>query len=239
MASRAKKKAADTKRLDNAKTNVVETTNLTPNKWTNIYFATTVLLLLFTFFIMLLSPVISGTLKINTTGSSEEAEAHDFHASLLDIGIAPLRGCTAGFRFLLEKMGATFDSNEDYEKIVALAAPYVGQDKIDQANKMGVVTLVFTIIIDVAFLAMLTLYILGNSKFKNKKLSLIGSGLFFIATLAYLIFAMAANVNTIFSSSSITGGWGIWVLLFVAIGFVTIEIVNLFKQKEVKKNENV
>ncbi len=237
MASRAKKKTTDINRQAKVAAKVEKVENKGQTKWSSIYFATTILLFLFIFFIMLLSPVLSGYIKMDIAEYDEAIEVSNFSPSLLDILIAPMRGCTSGLKYIMEESGML--SSKSYSVVEPIVVKYIGQSKVDDLNTLAIVAFVFTIVIDVFFIAMFVMYLLDNLKFKNKVLSLVGSSAFSLVSLAYLVFTLSANIKTIFSSSSVTGGWGIWVILFASLGMLAINIANYIKFRSVTKNENV
>ena len=240
MASRAKKKANDLNKVlaSVATANVVE--NKVENSKLSISCTTmNVVITLLIFFMLLLAPLLSATLKISITGTASDAQEYSFTASSLDAILAPMRGCTQGFRFVLEKMDIQVKNDEVYQGLIDLIAPLYGQDKIDQVNTLGIATLVMSINLSVFFVAMVVLIIIDYNRKKERLYSTVGTGFFMLATLEYLIFSLAINLKTIFNQSSITGGWGIWVLFFISCGLFAINIATYLKNRKVTQNENL
>ena len=240
MASRAKKKANDLNKVlaPVATANVVE--NKVENSKLSISCTTmNVVITLLIFFMLLLAPLLSATLKISITGTASDAQEYSFTASSLDAILAPMRGCTQGFRFVLEKMDIHVKNDEVYLGLIDLLAPLYGQDKIDQVNTLGIATLVMSINLSVFFVAMVVLIIIDYNRKKERLYSTVGTGFFMLATLEYLIFSLAINLKTIFNQSSITGGWGIWVLFFISCGLFAINIATYLKNMKVTQYENL
>ena len=77
------------------------------------------------------------------------------------------------------------------------------KDAVEKMDSLGVSLLILTYILFAIFIDQVVLNILDIKLKKNALFSLIGNGIFFAIYLAYLIFALAINVNTIFTSSSI------------------------------------
>ena len=202
MASRAKKKANDLNKVlaSVATANVVE--NKVENSKLSISCTTmNVVITLLIFFMLLLAPLLSATLKISITGTASDAQEYSFTASSLDAILAPMRGCTQGFRFVLEKMDIQVKNDEVYQGLIDLIAPLYGQDKIDQVNTLGIATLVMSINLSVFFVAMVVLIIIDYNRKKERLYSTVGTGFFMLATLEYLIFSLAINLKTIFNQS--------------------------------------
>ncbi len=240
MASRAKKKANDI----NKQNAPVATTPVAPQKMDNsklsIWCTTmNVVLTLIILFMLLLAPLLFASLKISTTGTASDAEQYEFNVTSLDAIIAPMRGCTKGFRFVLEKMGITIESDDIYQGIVDLVAPLYGEDKIEQVNTMGIATLVMSVNLSVFFVAMVALIIVDYNKKRNRLYSMVGTGFFMLSSLEYLIFSLAINLKTVFNQSTITSGWGIWILFFISLGLFAINIATYLKNRKIKQNENV
>ena len=236
MASRAKKKAASVN-VETQKEIVVQKSTL--DKWSKSYLATSIILLFFVFFMLMFAPIIGGTVKITAEGSTEDAEAQSFGASSLDIVIAPIRGCTSGFKFMLEKLGANFKNEETYEMVRSIAEKYIGVDKVNDIDELGVTTLVFTEILSVSALAMFVLAILSFALKNKRKLMYIGVCQFALINLVYFIYALVVNSKTLFTDSSIGAGWGCYLVFFAMIALVTINIVDFLKGRKVSKNESV
>ena len=240
MASRAKKKAND---LINKSTPVAVAPiaqEKVKNSKLSIYCTTSnVVLVLLILFLLLLAPLLSATIKISTTGTASDAQVYDFYVTSLDAVIAPMRGCTQGFRFVLEKMDITISSDEIYQGLVDLIAPLYGEDKIDSINTMGIATLIMSINLSVFFIAMVALIIIDYNKKKDRLYSTVGTGFFMLSSLEYLIFSLAIHTNTIFNQSSITSGWGIWVLFIVSLGLFAINIATYLENRKKKQNEDV
>lgn len=238
MASRAKKKASINPQpiVAPQESMVADKNN---NKWTKIHLATSIVLLLLLFFIIMLSPVLFANIKLSLSGDAESASEHSFYVSALDIMFAPVRGCNSGFRFLLEKMGAEVSTQSKYENVVALIAPLLAKDTVENVNSLGVTALVFSYVLFTMYLAAIALDISDIKLKKKGLLSLIGSGCLFAAALAYLIFTLTINISTMFSSSKMNASWGIWIIFFVAIAYFAINIATWVNGLKEKKNENV
>ena len=240
MASRAKKKANDlSKQSVQVATAPVAEQKVDVNKLSISCTAMNVIVTLLIFFMLLLAPLLSATIKISTTGTASDAETYDFTVSSLDAIIAPMRGCTQGFRFVLEKMDIEIKSDEIYDGLMDLIVPLYGQDKVDSVNKMGVATLIMSINLSVFFIAMVALIIIDYNKKKDRLYSTVGTGFFVLSTLEYLIFSLAVNTNTLFSQSSITSGWGIWVLFFISCDLFAINIATYLKNRGKEQNEDM
>ena len=240
MASRAKKKANDLNKVSApVATTPVADTKVENSKLSISCTTMNVVVVLLIFFMLLLAPLLAATIKISTTGTASDAQVYDFTVTSLDAVIAPMRGCTQGFRFLLEKMDINIESDEIYQGLLDLIAPLYGEDKIEQVNTMGIATLVMSINLSIFFVAMVALIIVDYNKKKNRLYSMVGTGFFMLSTLEYLIFSLAINMKTIFNQSSITGGWGIWVLFFISVGLFAINIATYLKNRKESQNENL
>ena len=188
---------------------------------------------------IILSPTIFAKIKLSLTGEEADSAEYSFNASSLDMMFAPIRGCTSGFRFMLEKIGCEIKSDEAYQKLINVIGPMLPANTIETVDALGVSLTVMSYVFFAVFIAMVVLCIL-DFKFKKKGLlSLIGSGLFFIMSLIYLIFVMTINVNTIFSSSTINASWGLWLVFFISLAYLAINIATWVNGLKGKKNENV
>lgn len=240
MSSRAKKKQIVNRTQEKQNLEAVASTSIKDiSKWDTIYLAVSIVMIVFLFFMLLLAPTLSATFKLSVTGESADTESYAFTVTNLDLLIAPLRGCTSGFRYLLEQAGLTFNSKKTYTETVTLIAKAIGDDSIDKVNDLGNVAFAFGVIEAFFFLAYFVLFILDKSKYKMPLLPLIGSSTFVLASFSNLIFAMSTSIKTLFSSSTVTAGWGNWIILFVSLGVLAINIANYIKYKRDDKNENV
>ena len=238
MASRAKKKA-------NLNTQNIQEEQKQPElqvattKWGKAYTPVVILLLIFIFFMIMLSPTLFAKIKMTLTGSTEDVEEYTFNVSTLDVIFAPIRGCTSGFKFMLEKMGSSFKSQKEYESMLELVTPYLPTGSVEKANDLGVKVLVISYFLFATFIAAVVLNIL-DFKYKKKGLfATIGASLFFVMTLVEFIFSLALNVNTIFSSSTINAGWGLWLLFFASMGYLAATITTWVSGSKEKRSENV
>ena len=238
MASRAKKKASLNPQVEATQKVEVKVENNNA-KWSNIHLATTIVLLLVLFFMIMLSPTLFAKIKMSLTGSEEDAAEQSFNVTMLDIMFAPVRGCNSGFRFMLEKMGAEVGTQSKYEALVELIGPLLDKDAVEKMDSLGVSLLILTYILFAIYIAQVVLNILDIKLKKNALFSLIGNGLFFAISLAYLIFALAINVNTIFTSSSINATWGLWLIFFISIAQIAINIATWVNGSKRAKNEDV
>ena len=238
MASRAKKKAIiNNQDLQPKVDNVVIAHK--ENKWGSTYIALTIILLLLLFFMILLSPIFTADIKFSLTGSTSDAQEYNFTVTSLDVLIAPLRGCTSGFRFMLEKMGATFKTDKEYTNIVETLATYIRDENIEKINDLGINVLVNTYIFFVIFLLAVAAQILEAKLKKKGLISLIGSASLFAMVLYFFIYTLALNIKTILTSAFLNGAWGIWLILFLSMGYLAINIVNYVNKRKEKDNENL
>ncbi len=238
MSSRAKKKATSSGR-ENQRVESIVTDEHYCEKWQAIYAGITIATLIIMFIMILVAPMLSANLKFSLSGKSDDAQEYSFDVTALDALIAPLRGCNTGFRFILEKMGATFASNENYQEMEDALSQYLKQETVDNINELGVSVFINTIILFTIFIAAIVIQIFDAKCKRKGLLSLIGFGTFFAMVLYYFIFCLAVNARTVLSSSSIVGGWGVWILFILAIAYLVVNIINYIKFGKEKRNENL
>ena len=238
MASRAKKKAISNGREDQ-KIQAIVTDEHYCEKWRAIFTGITVATLIIMFILILVAPMLSADLKFSLSGKSEDQQEYRIDITALDALIAPLRGCNTGFRFMLEKMGATFSSNEDYQEMEEVLSQYIKPEAIEQINDLGVSVFVNTIILFVIFIVAIVIQIFDANCKRKGLLSLIGFSTFFVMVLYYFIYCLALNIKTILSSSFINGGWGVWLLFILALTYVVVNVINYIKLGREGRDENL
>ena len=238
MSSRAKKKAASNVRENQVREPIITDEHYC-ERWHAIYAGITIATLIIMFILILVAPMLSAHLKFTLTGKSEDTQEYDFDVTALDALIAPLRGCNTGFRFMLEKMGATFTSNENYKEMEAGFAQYLKQDTIDEINELGTSVFINTITLFAMFIVAIVIQIFDAKCKRKGLLSLIGFGTFFVMVLYYFIYCLAVNAKTVLSSSSIIGGWGVWILFILALAYLVVNIINYIKLGKEKRDESL
>ena len=168
MASRAKKKASNNTQNVGAVPQV-QSIDQNNNKWATIHLASTIVVLILLFFMIILSPTIFAKIKLSLTGEEADSAEYSFNASSLDMMFAPIRGCTSGFRFMLEKIGCEIKSDEAYQKLIDVIGPMLPANTVENVDALGVSLTVMSYVFFAIFIAMVVLCIL-DFKFKKKGL---------------------------------------------------------------------
>ena len=237
MSSRGKKNlqsgaksivSADAKRIDE-----LTKENAKLNSIFNICFVVLVLIMLV---LLVTMPLVKATFVLEIDGVAIEDAQKTFTTSLLDIGMAPIRGINSGFVYIMDSIGISRSNATVWKLVLAVVENYAGENVIEESNAAGVYAYVLTNIIYALFILTVVAGIVDRAVKKNKYLfSLISISSFSASILVLFISAIVGAVMTKGKSITLALSLGLFFVGLVSAMLLALVIVYVVKYRKVTK----
>ena len=241
MSSRGKKKlqsgaksivSADARRIDE-----LSKENARLNSIFNICFTILVLIMLV---LLVTVPLFKATFVLEIDGVTVEDAKKTFTTSLLDIGMAPIRGINSGFVYIMNSIGISQKDTLVWKIVMAFVENYAGEDVVNNSNTAGVYAYVLSVVVYALFILMLVAGIVDRAIKKNKYLfSLISISSFSASILALFVSVIVGVVMTKGKSITISLSVGLLFIGLISAMLLVLVIVYVVKYRKATKEYSI